>query len=370
MCIRDRLGLVCCNTQDSEAIDIYTFILNEQHSLKRQFNALNFFGSIKELITEREVNNKKLNFEKLGIVMKFTRDCESKVIFIGTESGLVLGFKIHDNISFSSKIINNRDFKENKPKSGLSKLLSADDQIPNAQRHFTNVIELVYVSDLHCPNPILDLEIKDNILLSCSTLKKIGSFCLKNISAQDSQTRMLDSYKFSTTDNNITLMREKNLKLSDNSFYEIPFSNVSHVQSTKDYILAADWKGETFVFSNQREISTLTPTILATFEKSRSSIPINESSKGNLQNVNSSSGPKKANKSKVRSIIALDSTTNSLDETLHSNLELMNKRRNVTKSMTPGQQRRLLKFAETSWCIIGYDDGCISLHDLNDTRAS
>ncbi|GAV48425.1 hypothetical protein ZYGR_0I07220 [Zygosaccharomyces rouxii] len=276
--------LICCNTQDSESIDIYEFHLSSLHSLKRVHKGLKFYQAISSLILPAG-----FKLDKLGIVMKFTE--WHGVIFCGMESGFVIGFNLIDD----------------------------------------GQVEIVYVSHVHYPNPILDLYPgKDNIL-SSSTDNKIG---IHDLNCQQDERPNFERQS--------PILLKKELHSLSANFKQVPISEVAHIKKIENLLLLSSWFGETVVTDEQIQL-------LAKFSKSKSIVEVNENPQGNLQSNNTSSKSKNPN-CKVSSLEGL-SSSNSKDS-------------NYVISTNVGQRRRIERFLQNSWCIIGYDDGNIAFHRL------
>ncbi|GAV53440.1 hypothetical protein ZYGR_0AI07240 [Zygosaccharomyces rouxii] len=275
--------LICCNTQDSESIDIYEFYLTSLHTLKRVHKGLKFYQAISSFTLPTG-----LKLDKLGIVMKFTE--WHSVIFCGMESGVVIGFKLIDN----------------------------------------NQVEIVYVSHVHYPNPVLDLHPGKNSLLSSSTDDKIG------IHALNCQQNGVDLKR------QAPILLNSELHSLSTNFKQVPVSQIAHIKKLENVLLLSSWSGETIVTNEQDEI-------LDKFCKSKSSVEVNENPQGNLQSNKSSS--KSANPNcKVSSLEGLSGSNSCSSK--------------YVVSKNAGQRRRIESFLQNSWCIIGYDDGNIAFHRL------
>lgn len=278
----DLYRLICCNTQDSGSIDIYEFHLSSLHSLKRIHKGLKFYEAIHslEFLTG-------LKLDKLGIVMKFTE--WHGVIFCGMESGFVIGFKLSED----------------------------------------NQVEIVYVSHVHYPNPILDLYPGKDSLLSSSIDDKIG---IHNVN------RRPDRMDLKRHDQ---ILLSCELQSPSTNFKPVPISQISHIKKLENLLLLSSWSGETIATDHQGKI-------LNKFSKPKSSVEVNENPQGNIQTNKTHS--KKANPNcKVNSLEGISS---------------WNENSNYVISTNVGQRRRIEKFLQSNWCIIGYEDGNIACHRL------
>lgn len=275
--------LTCCNTQDSESIDIYEFCLSSLHSLRRIHKGLKFYQTISSFTLPTG-----LRLDKLGIVMKFTE--WHGIIYCGMESGFVIGFKLVDD----------------------------------------NQVEIVYVSHVHYPNPILDLYPGKDSLLSTSIDDKIG----------------IHELKFQQNGVNLKhqapILLNSELNSLGTNFKQVPISQIAYIKKMENLLLLSSWSGETIVTNEQNEI-------LNKFSKSKSIVEVNENPQGNFQTHKSSSKSANPNR-KVSSLEGL------------SSLSFSNS--NHAISVNVGQRRRIERFSQNSWCIVGYDDGNIAFYRL------
>ncbi|CCD22653.1 Asa1p NDAI_0A04980 [Naumovozyma dairenensis CBS 421] len=389
--------LYCCNTQDSECIDVYKFKLDELHSLKRQVNALNLYPLIIDLIkiatttTTTTTNDKTVkikSLDKLGIIMKFVINPKNNVIYIGFESGFVIGIKVYDRLQVRrnddsghiqsspnaiGKHVRTTNVNDSSG-SGLSKLLKqaqpektqptlslANDQ---SVKTYQDIIEIVYVSSFHYPNPILDLEIKNDILLSSSTTGQLGIHNVSNLAMNNDTTLDSSEYRLSKY-KDMNIIRRNNLQINNSNdnadSIDIKTTNINHIQQLNDFLLISNWKGETLVGSSSRVIKGEAFESLVNFSKVKSTVKIIDSSKGSLQNTSNEDRkePKFCKIGCMIGISSLPAVENGNRLTSPSSLTPSS-----SVSLNVGQMRRITKFNNSSWCFIGYDDGSIALHEL------
>lgn len=299
--------LICTNTQDSEAIDIYTFNLSKTHSLKRIYKGVNF-GSIVEKIPN-ELPGTKAN--KLGIVMRFLE--REGDIYCGFESGYIIGFRLYNGAG------NVR--ADNSPAS--------------------DAIELVYISSAHYPDPVLDLSLDNSTgkILSTSTTSEIGVH-------QPLQKSDVDISKY-ISDESKLIKTPPCMKLSPTIKMHMPVSKISHVIPMNGHMLISSWIGIALVMNDDG--------LLAKFAKSKSSVPVTDSCQGTFQGQDQAKKDLKSCK-----ISALAGISSAFDQDLP---EFYLKVANHT-----GQRRRVRKFYESPWCVVGYDDGSIALYRVESNK--
>ncbi|QLQ78842.1 hypothetical protein HG537_0B01900 [Torulaspora globosa] len=303
--------LICTNTQDSEAIDVYQFHLSNIHSLRRVFKGVTFGGIIQKLQTDPE----SVKAKKLGIVMRFLE--HQGTIYCGFESGLVVGFKIYESNSEGTNIDEDTD--------------SSHDMC----------IEIVYVSSVHYPEPVLALELNDATgeILTSSTKNVIGVHPI--ISSQETigccQSNFLQ-------DKDSSVLIRRDLKICSTNFKEVPASSIGHLTVVDGNIVASAWTGITYVLSRDYRV-------LAMMSKSGSNVLVSDSSQGSLQGA----GEEKTQKRHIK-VSSLTGISSALIQRFSS----------VDHQLTrwQGQDRRMRAFAAKSWCIIGYDDGSIAVHQI------
>ncbi|AQZ10533.1 ASA1 (YPR085C) [Zygosaccharomyces parabailii] len=288
--------LICCNTQDSQFIDIYVFHLSDLHSLRRVYKGLNFYESLIPLLGD------SVKLDKLGIAMKFV-ECNG-VIYCGMESGFVIGFTM------------------TKGKTGG----------PEDEESGNQSVKIVYVSNVHYPDPVLDMCVTPQFILSSSTGNKIGVHDWRKLSYPNSPN---DSGR---------------LVLTKDNFKRVPLSQVSHVKQVDDFLLLASWSGETVVL-NQHYAQ------IAKFVKSRSILQVTENSKGNLQGTSATTLSKEG--SLNRKITSLQGIS-----AAHEIIEAEHKA--MCAIIPMGEKRRLQKFIENAWCVVSYEDGSIAFYRLEE----
>lgn len=292
--------LICCNTEDSEAIDVYIFHLSNLNSLKRVHKKLRFFEKVAPLVGD------ELGLEKLGIVMRFVE--LDGVIYCGLESGFVIGFKFFDSVS------------EN-----------FDDE---ASQTSCFTLEIVYISNANYPNPILDLCAAPGYILSSSTDDKVGIHKWQQLCGLTSPNIQHSS------------ILENELKLTKNNFKRIPVTEVSHLKQLDDCLLLGSWSGETTVLDRQ-------DALISKFVKSKSMLEVTENSKGNLQG-NGNVAKSGSRNCKISSLEGISGAE--VRKGTDSNL--------LDPPIQMGRRRRVETFMQSSWCIIGYDDGSIAFYRL------
>lgn len=303
--------LICTNTQDSEAIDVYQFHLSNIHSLRRVFKGVTFGPVIQKLHTDPE----SVKAKKLGIVMRFLEHGET--IYCGFESGLVVGFKIHE--------------------SDIEKANIDED----AGGSHDMCIEIVYVSSVHYPEPVLALELNDATgeILTSSTKNVIGIHPM--ISTQDIIGSCHSNF---LRDKDSAVLIRSDLKICNTNFREVPYSSIGHLTVVDGNIVASTWTGITYVLNRDY-------LVLAMMSKSRSNVLVSESSQGSLQGANE----EKTQKRHIK-VSSLTGISSALIQRFSSLDQQLTRRR--------GQDRRMRTFAAKSWCIIGYDDGSIAVHRI------
>lgn len=309
----DLYQLSCTNTMNSEGIDIYNFDINDPHSLKRIFADINFYETVKAILNDKEV----FRFEKLGIVMKFL-ECNA-TIFFGFESGFVIGVRMQKDLTILSK-----DGEAFSPKSGLSKLKL------DVSKDIKECLEIVYISSLHYPNPVLALSYGHDAhtLISSSTDDKIGIHHVPK-TEEKSQIDVSDYH----TNIERTIIVKRSMEISTEGI-ETSVKEVGYVSCAGDSMALGTWSGKTVIFKSLRPIQN--------FSRSKSNVLIDPSAVGSFQNPD-----KEKKRAKIGAMCLLP------------------------KNKTPGggykskgEERRAKKFFSEDWCIIGYEDGSIALHSI------
>lgn len=312
---QDYYRLICINTQNSETIDIYHFHISDLHSLTRAFKGLTFSGIIQQLVTDPDSAKAK----KMGIVMKFLE--HDGIIYCGFESGLVVAFKIFEQ--------------------GVEGICSSGDG--GTGSHY--FIQIVYVSSVHYPDPVLDLALngESEEILSSSTKNLIGvhpKILVEDVINSDQPDYLHDR-------DQLVLMR-KDLEISSSNFRHIPMSGVGHLAVVNGELVLGTWSGITCILGPDfRE--------RARMSKSRSNVLVSDSSQGSLQGATDDKSQKRH--SKVSSLTGISSTD--IQQFIAADRQLI---------LRPGQSRRIKQFSEKSWCVIGYDDGSIAVHQTQPSR--
>lgn len=323
----EEYRLTCCNTQDPERIDVYDFKLHQLNSLKRIKKGLSFYEIVKQFLNNSSVSK----FDKLGIVMKFVH--LNGLIYCGLESGFVICFKLHPKLQFTSKLgevcnISNY-ITEPTGNSGQK------------SQHFKDIIEIVHISMVHYPNPILDMTISQNIedtVISSSTESKVGLHCGRKENSMNSELYVEDYFINSTRD----IIIRKDLEVSS-KFYELPTSQIGSVASLNKNLIVSNWNGITLIVDEDQNV-------IKKYFKTQSNTIVNESATGNIQGDSNPSDKKNERLCKAKVVTAI-----AKQREIPTHLE---------GSLQIGQKRRLETFLRSSWCFIGYDDGCIALNQL------
>ncbi|CDO93680.1 unnamed protein product [Kluyveromyces dobzhanskii CBS 2104] len=179
--------LWCCNTQDSETIDIYEFDLRDSKSLKRIHRAVSLYELISTL-----VNPSIMKFDKLGTVMKFIAYCG--VIYVGFESGFVIGL------------------------------------------YLKSELHIAYISSGHYPEPVLDFAAGENLgkVISSSTDSYLG--------LHSSNVGMISKENFTSDD----IIIDDSVIHTERM--NIPVAKVSHIQQIDNILVTSSWSGKTELF--------------------------------------------------------------------------------------------------------------------------
>lgn len=297
------LRLHCCNTQDSELLDVYEINLTTG-KLSRTFNKLDFFPILQKLFPN---NDSITKLDKLGMIMKFCSVASQYLVFIGYESGVVLGLKY-------------LEIKDNEP-----------------------VLKIVYISVMHLPEPILELKLTNDekFVLSSSTSNQIGKHPIISLS-----TDTVGDFE-----TNGEIIYSPNLSIMDPEIITVKGQKISHIASNTKYLIWATWQGKTFLMDKDQK------NVLAKWVKFKSSIQPNESSQGNLNK--SSQDVKMSKNIKIGSMTVLE---NDKYQALKRLISIEDSK--MKQLISLAQQRRINQFVESSWCFIGYEDGSIALHKL------
>lgn len=250
--------LICCHTNDSEAIDIYQIMQDPKFKLQRPFDNINFPEFLKKQSLLEIFNVPKDS--KFGIIMKLAK--LNDIIFLGFENGFIMGFTT-----------------------------TFDEELQKG------VADLIHISNDHYPNPILNMCISGDELYSCST----DGFISKHKFSIDLLTRPAAEYIKNDT---LLIKCSSTLKASRPSRIDLPLKNISHIDViSDDYLVVSNWSGKTIV------INEYTSEVLQTFVKTRNNLVANDSSIGDLTNGNNSNTESslKSKNYKVGSMIGLKS---------------------------------------------------------------
>lgn len=331
-----EITLVCCSTIGAEFIDVYRFRVGELNSLRRLFKGVDFQPLLSELLTDEGSGEER----KLGIAMRFARDCLHGVVFCGFEGGIVLGFKL----------------------------------LPDS-------IEIVYVSEYYYPNPILDLFVgygESVVLLSSSTSREINlvgldkymdTFTLQSQKGLDHTDETPHSGDFppqATTGGtklaiapNVVVMKRE----TESRTIKSPFPKVSHVRATKNFYVLSGWSGRTAVL-DKTDLK-----LVDTYWKSRSGVSVNESARGSLGNEK----VREPQYRKIGAMTVLDPFESQLNSAMgytpspsaSSNSESSLTSDSLIAPRATISRRRLDNLAEHTWCFVGYDDGSIGMYKVS-----
>lgn len=224
------LKLCCCNTQDSETIDIYQINVKTS-KLTRLFNHVDFF----------QILNAPLHIElmkkpdKLGMIMKFQQDPTSGTIFLGFESGIIVGFQIEDER-----------------------------------------LRVTYLSACHFPEPVLDLQVVPQeytnscgILISSSTTNSIGKHWFPLKEPSGNTLHMGYFYKRAMFTASIT------------ELIEVKGSKIAHIAKINNYLIWCTWGGKLY-------IKDVNSDIVSKYTRSKGFIRPNESSQGSIASKSNS----------------------------------------------------------------------------------
>ena len=312
--VNKEFTMVCCNTTDSENIDIYNFTDGKMNSLTRLFNSVSFMKFIEK--------NSLLgdSFTKLGLLMKIVRDNEKGIIFCGFEGGVIIGFKLCQTNS--------------------SNLFREETNLP--------YIELILLSKFHYPNPILDLNVDEasSIIISSSTEKQLGMIdYTQNRKNDDNDSDPEDLF----IDYEQRIIMSKEVWTGDLQSQVIPTNNgkIAFIRQLNNHdIVYSTWLGKTVVINrtNSEERHS--------FWVSRSRVTVSESSQGNIDPNRSKQINKDSKYEKIGSLAVFDS------ERPENTTDL------AKPSRMLGQVRRLNNFIKQSWCFVGYNNGNIAVYTI------
>ncbi|AMD18794.1 HBL108Cp [Eremothecium sinecaudum] len=276
----ERYMLWCCNTMDSECIDIYEFNLSNEQSFKRVFQALNIYEQISNIRGEKNI----FKFDKLGTIMKFL--AVGPMVYCGFESGFVVGLRVCDG-----------------------------------------VVDIAYVSPVHYPEPVLGMVYnkEKHVVLTSSTKNIIGIHC----------TEMGFGKLYDKIDN-VRIMR--GLEYTKTSF-NVPLKKVSHIDVLDGLLLLGSWTG--YVVALQESDNE----VVFKIRKDKNQVYVDDSYIGNAEPSN-----KEKPWTPVGCVIGVPG--NVFDKLGNRN------------SLRPGEIRKLNEFAKHRWCVVGYEDGTITIYQV------
>ncbi|CEP61562.1 Asa1p LALA0_S03e05644g [Lachancea lanzarotensis] len=276
--------LWCCNTQESESFDVYTFNVKDIRSLKRQFRAIDLYS----ILIGATNWDRKASLEKTGLIMSFLN--VDGVVYVGYESGFVVGLRFIE---------------------------------PAASKP---LLAIVHASSVHYPEPVLSLcgSSDGRSVYSSSTTKFVGKHKVDHDYKPNSESSNVQS-------NGVTYSQFFSL---NNSTIELGTTEIAHLESLKNSLVALNWKGQTVVANEQdsRVIGS----------KLRSNLVVEAS------NVGSFSADKRAKIwVKASSIVCLGSHCVS-----------------PNRSLSSGYWKRVSQAAARNWTFTGYEDGSIAMQSF------
>lgn len=220
-----RYRLWCCNTMDSESIDVYEFDVKEQRSLRRLVSGINLY---KAIIKAGNWSTGE-SLDKTGIVMCFLE--HNGVVYLGYECGFVLGLQLVERSGENPTIV------------------------------------VSYVSSEHYPEPVLSLcyNEREEVILSSSTNDAIGVHTLQAHSVNVSESEIA----LFSVEEGIAIKR--GLTLINKSIH-LPTSKIGHLGCVDGRLIAVDWSGRTLVCEKDETKFC--------FSKQRSNVLVDESSAG------------------------------------------------------------------------------------------
>jgi len=304
----EEYTMVCCNTSNSENIDIYNFFNGKMNSLIRLFNSVSFMHFI-------EMNSLLgKDFGKMGILMKIIRDDTRNILFCGFEGGFVIGFKIV-NTKFAT--LENNSY-----------------------------IKVILLSKFHYPNPILDitLDIENGILISSSTEKQLEEIDYTHCNLfQDTQN--MDDY-FVDPNQNIVMNKELWRESYLSQIMKTNYGKISHLCLSKDLFVFSTWSGKTAVMDRSTNAEKYV------FWTSRSRVVVSESSQGNIDPSRSKLTNKDVKFEKIGAMTIFDP--------FGANVCIVPLQKNgiYTKA------RRLEQYIHQTWCYVGYGNGNIAVYKI------
>ncbi|SCU89960.1 LAME_0E06348g1_1 [Lachancea meyersii CBS 8951] len=195
----NKYRLWCCNAENSECFDVYTFDLRDQQSLKREFKAVNLYSNL----TDASNWNRSFTLDKTGIAMCFLE--LAGLVYIGFECGFVVGLR----------------FVEHKDASRPS-------------------LEIVYASSVHYPEPVLSLcaSCDGQTAYSSSTTSTVG----RHIVPETGNCDIDDGCNTQTNG----IRYRKGFALC-NSSLDLETNEIAHIESVGHSLVALNWKGQTVV---------------------------------------------------------------------------------------------------------------------------
>lgn len=284
------LRLCCCNTTESDGLDIYIIDV-ENKTLKRLWKNLKFF----ELFNDYKEIKKQLKIDKQGMLMKVTEFDDT--IFCGYESGIVIGIRLH-----------------------------------------VKFVEIVYISVLHAPEPILDIHIFGATIYTSSTQNFIGEDFFTHTGYVPCEDELI-------MNSSRMVGKRRSLTLSLPTKIKIPNGNIGKITVENHNLICSCWSGNTFIVD-------MTTKKCEKINRPKSTIQVSESSQGSFTNSNGRI-KKPSNLLKI----------GALNKSLPDNTPNYPPPKSLI-SLSRGSQRRLNEFMSQKWCYIGYEDGSISLFEL------
>ncbi|KAK6456316.1 G-protein beta subunit-like protein containing WD repeats [Scheffersomyces xylosifermentans] len=246
--------LVTPASVDSNNFDIYRIkACRPEYGFTRILTNFSPFDLYSKNKTEINSPN-ELGRNDFGIIMKFLYVEDERVLFLGFESGQIIGLKI--DLNREPTVIDHGPPSPNNDKplglSGLSGLLKTPQQSSRTILNKDPKIEMIYSNSSHTPNPVISLiHTKDDRLISGSTNNRIMIHDYKNYSI-DSVDGHLTSKKVSERGLQSIIYDETNDQLIigywNGIINGLPFNSL------------ATSKRETATFQLKREIPRITVT--------------------------------------------------------------------------------------------------------------
>ncbi|SCU97270.1 LAFA_0G10660g1_1 [Lachancea sp. 'fantastica'] len=246
--------LWCCNTQDPESFDVYTFDVKDQQSLKREFKAVNLYS----ILIGATNWDRTASLEKSGLVMSFL-DVDG-VVYVGFESGFVVGIRYIERNTAGP------------------------------------LLAMLHASSVHYPEPVLSLCSSGDgqRVYSSSTTRFVGEHGVDYNYKPESESNVYS--------NGISYSRGYSLC---NSSIELGTAEIAHLESIQNSLVALNWRGQTVVANKQES------RVVGT--KLRSNLVVEASNVGSF-----SADKKAKIWVKASSIVCLGANTISTDKPLNT----------------------------------------------------